>query len=106
MTNGKARVLIVGGGARSHTLGEALKASPSVGKVVFAPGTSGLERLGYETIPVASLLEKKGCFGKLSPQLLPYFTPPNSSTKMLVCHPSLTTHHPHYKSRPSCPRAP
>lgn len=49
-----ARVLIVGGGARNHALGEALRASPSVAKVVFAPGTSGLERLGYETAPVAS----------------------------------------------------
>ena len=46
--------MIVGGGARSHALGEALQASPSVGKVVFAPGTTGLEALGYETAPVAS----------------------------------------------------
>ena len=47
-------VLIVGGGARSHALGEALRASPTVGRVVFAPGTSGLEQLGFETAPVAS----------------------------------------------------
>lgn len=46
--------MIVGGGGRSHALGEALLASPSVGKVVFAPGTSGLEHLGFETAPVAS----------------------------------------------------
>lgn len=54
MGDGKARVLIVGTGARNHALGEALRRSPSVGKVVFAPGTSGLERLGFETAPVAS----------------------------------------------------
>jgi len=51
---GEASVLIVGGGGRSHALGEALLASPSVGRVVFAPGTTGLEHLGYETAPVAS----------------------------------------------------
>lgn len=48
------QVLIVGGGGRSHALGEALLRSPSVSGVVFAPGTSGLESLGYETAPVAS----------------------------------------------------
>ena len=50
----KASVLVVGGGARSHALGEALRASPSVGRVVFAPGTSGLEARGFETAPVAT----------------------------------------------------
>jgi phosphoribosylamine---glycine ligase len=50
----KASVLIVGGGARSHALGEALQGSPSVGRVVFAPGTSGLEARGFETAPVAT----------------------------------------------------
>ncbi len=54
MGSGGARVMIIGGGGRSHALGEALRASPSVSKVVFAPGTSGLEHLGYETVPVAS----------------------------------------------------
>ncbi|MFT7580449.1 MAG: phosphoribosylamine--glycine ligase [Myxococcota bacterium] len=49
-----ATVMIIGGGGRSHALGEVLQASPSVAKVVFAPGTSGLEYLGYETVPVAS----------------------------------------------------
>ena len=49
-----ARVLIVGGGGRSHALGAAIAASPGVAKVVYAPGTSGLEYLGYETAPVAS----------------------------------------------------
>jgi phosphoribosylamine--glycine ligase len=49
-----ATVLLVGGGARSHALGHALDQSPSVKKVVFAPGTSGLEALGYETAPVAT----------------------------------------------------
>ncbi|PKN58184.1 MAG: phosphoribosylamine--glycine ligase [Deltaproteobacteria bacterium HGW-Deltaproteobacteria-14] len=49
-----ARVMIIGGGGRSHALGEALRQSPSVAQVVFAPGTSGLEWLGYETAPVAS----------------------------------------------------
>jgi len=49
-----ARVMIIGGGGRSHALGEALRRSPSVGQVVFAPGTTGLEWLGYETVPVAS----------------------------------------------------
>lgn len=51
---GGKRVLIVGGGGKTHALGEALRASPSVERVVFAPGTSGLERCGYETAPVAS----------------------------------------------------
>ena len=46
-----ARVLVVGAGGRGHALGEALKASPSVKQVVYAPGTSGLERLGFETVP-------------------------------------------------------
>ncbi len=54
MTSSGARVLVVGGGARSHALGEALRASPSVGLVRFAPGTSGLERRGFETVPVSS----------------------------------------------------
>ena len=54
MSRDLAKVMIVGGGGRGHALGEALKASPSVGKVVYAPGSSGLERLGYETAPVAS----------------------------------------------------
>lgn len=54
MTHSGARVLIVGGGGRSHALGQALLASPSVSKVVYAPGTTGLEYLGYETVPVAS----------------------------------------------------
>ncbi len=49
-----ATVMVIGGGARSHALGEAIAASPTVGKVVFAPGTTGLEHLGYETVPVAS----------------------------------------------------
>lgn len=49
-----ARVLIVGGGGRSHALGEAIANSPGVAKVVYAPGTSGLEYLGFETAPVAS----------------------------------------------------
>lgn len=49
-----ARVMLVGGGARSHALGEALKRSPSVATVLFAPGTSGLERRGFRTLPVAS----------------------------------------------------
>ncbi len=49
-----ARVLIIGGGARSHALGEAVAASPSVAQVVFAPGTTALEALGYATAPVAS----------------------------------------------------
>jgi len=49
-----AHVLLVGGGARSHALGLALANSPSVEKVVFAPGTSGLERRGWQTAPVAS----------------------------------------------------
>ncbi len=49
-----ARVLIVGGGGRSHALGDALLASPSVDRVIYAPGTSGLESLGFETAPVAS----------------------------------------------------
>ncbi len=48
------RVLLVGGGARSHALGLALANSPTVAKVVFAPGTSGLERRGWQTAPVAS----------------------------------------------------
>jgi len=52
--SGLARVLIVGGGARSHALGVALDASPTVGEVVFAPGTSGLEALEFETAPVAT----------------------------------------------------
>lgn len=51
---GEAKVLIVGGGARSHALGMALLASPSVDRVVYAPGTSGLERRGFLTAPVAS----------------------------------------------------
>ena len=49
-----AQVLVVGGGARSHALGVAIKASPSVGRVVFAPGTSALEALGFESVPVAT----------------------------------------------------
>ena len=49
-----ARVLLVGGGARSHALALALRQSPSVAQVVFAPGTSGLERRGWPTAPVAS----------------------------------------------------
>jgi phosphoribosylamine--glycine ligase len=49
-----ASVLIVGGGARGHALGEAMLASPSVRRVVFAPGTSGLEARGFETAPVAT----------------------------------------------------
>ena len=48
------RVLLVGGGARSHALALALKNSPTVAEVVFAPGTSGLERRGWPTAPVAS----------------------------------------------------
>ena len=40
-----ARILIIGGGARSHALGRALEQSPGVSRVVFAPGTTGLERL-------------------------------------------------------------
>ena len=52
--SGAAKVLIVGGGARSHALAEALLASPSVGHVELAPGTSGLERRGFATVPVAS----------------------------------------------------
>lgn len=51
---GHAKVLIVGGGARSHALAEVLLASDSVGSVEFAPGTSGLERRGFATVPVAS----------------------------------------------------
>ncbi len=51
---GGARIMIVGGGARSHALGEALLRSPSVASVCFAPGTSGLERRGFVTLPVAS----------------------------------------------------
>jgi phosphoribosylamine--glycine ligase len=35
-------------------MGYVLERSPSVEKVVYAPGTSGLEYLGYETEPVAS----------------------------------------------------
>ena len=50
----RARVLVIGGGARSHALGVALTKSPSVSAVVFAPGTSGLEALGFETAPVAT----------------------------------------------------
>jgi phosphoribosylamine---glycine ligase len=46
--------MIVGGGARSHALGMALLASPSVGLVEYAPGTSGLERRGFATVPVSS----------------------------------------------------
>ncbi|MCO4761611.1 MAG: phosphoribosylamine--glycine ligase [Myxococcales bacterium] len=49
-----ARVMLVGGGARSHALAEALRRSPSVATVLLAPGTSGLERRGYRTLPVAS----------------------------------------------------
>ena len=49
-----ARVMVIGGGARSHALGEALRKCPSVSEVIFAPGTSGLERLGYRTAPAAS----------------------------------------------------
>ncbi len=49
-----ARVMIVGGGARSHALAEALMQSPTVGRVVLAPGTTGLEELGFETAPVSS----------------------------------------------------
>ncbi len=52
--DGDAKVLIVGGGARSHALSHALLGSPSVGRVVFAPGTSGLERRGFATAPVSS----------------------------------------------------
>ncbi len=52
--SGSAKVLIVGGGARSHALGAALLGSPSVGLVEYAPGTSGLERRGFLTAPVAS----------------------------------------------------
>lgn len=51
---GDKKVLIVGGGARSHALGEAMLRSPSVGLVEFAPGTSGLERRGFATAPVSS----------------------------------------------------
>lgn len=51
---GRARVLLIGGGARNHALAEALRRSPSVGEVVLAPGTSGLERRGYATAPVAT----------------------------------------------------
>lgn len=54
VTSGTARVLVVGGGARSHALALALRASPSVGVVDFAPGTSGLERRGWQTLAVAS----------------------------------------------------
>ena len=54
MSQSLAKVMIVGGGGRGHALGEALRCSPSVAKVVYAPGSSGLERLGYETAPVAS----------------------------------------------------
>lgn len=54
MVEGAASVLIIGGGARSHAIGEAMRASPSVGRVVFAPGTTGLEALGYQTAPVAT----------------------------------------------------
>ena len=50
----KLRIMLVGGGARSHALGEALLRSPSVGTILFAPGTSGLERRGFRTLPVAS----------------------------------------------------
>ena len=50
----RARVLVIGGGARSHALGLALQQSPSVREVVFAPGTSGLEALGFESAPVAT----------------------------------------------------
>lgn len=51
---GTARILLVGGGARSHALGELLLASPSVATVEFAPGTSGLERQGFATVAVSS----------------------------------------------------
>jgi len=54
MSEDLAKVMIVGGGGRGHALGDALQKSPSVGQVVYAPGSSGLERLGYETAPVAS----------------------------------------------------
>jgi phosphoribosylamine--glycine ligase len=47
----KTRVLIVGAGGRGHALGAALQASPSVDEVIYAPGTSGLEYLGFETVP-------------------------------------------------------
>ncbi|MFO0744547.1 MAG: phosphoribosylamine--glycine ligase [Myxococcota bacterium] len=53
MTSG-ARVLVVGGGGKGHALAAALAASPSVARVVIAPGTSALEALGFETAPVAS----------------------------------------------------
>ncbi|MEZ4266946.1 MAG: phosphoribosylamine--glycine ligase [Myxococcota bacterium] len=53
-TPGRARVLLIGGGARNHALAEALRNSPSVAEVVLAPGTSGLERRGYATAPVAT----------------------------------------------------
>ena len=54
MSEALAKVMIVGGGGRGHALGDAIRQSPSVAKVVYAPGSSGLERLGYETAPVAS----------------------------------------------------
>ena len=53
--DGKARVIIMGGGARVHALAVALEASPSVGKVILAPGTTALERRGFTTAPVASM---------------------------------------------------
>ena len=53
-SKGGARVMIVGGGARSHALGELIKQSPGVSQIYFAPGTSGLERRGYDTLPVAT----------------------------------------------------
>lgn len=51
---GSAKVLIVGGGARSHALGRALLNSASVKSIEYAPGTSGLERRGFATVPVSS----------------------------------------------------
>ncbi|MCB9789266.1 MAG: phosphoribosylamine--glycine ligase, partial [Deltaproteobacteria bacterium] len=47
-------MLVIGGGARNHAIAEALRRSPSVAEVVLAPGTSGLERRGYPTAPVAT----------------------------------------------------
>jgi phosphoribosylamine--glycine ligase len=46
--------MIVGGGGKVHALAVALGRSPSVDRVLIAPGTTALEALGFETAPVAS----------------------------------------------------
>lgn len=61
-------VLVVGGGGREHALAWRLAASPSVDRVVSAPGNPGMAELG-PTLPVAAsdpaaladLAEREGC---------------------------------------------